>query len=56
MNHTSAERWLRQLLVYRYSVLLNQLKSQYPTMTAEQEYALRSRILSHEWISQAYTK
>ena len=52
--HAGADRWLRQLLLYRYSVLLNQLKAQFP-MTAEQEQALRNRILNHEWIKSAYT-
>jgi hypothetical protein len=55
MPSANAERWLRQLLYYRYSILLAQLKSQFP-LTPEQEEALTKRILSIDWISEAYTK
>jgi hypothetical protein len=48
----NAERWLRQLLFYRYSVLLAQLKSQFP-LTPEQEEVLMRRILSIEWVDGA---
>lgn len=51
-DRNNAQRWLRQLLLYRYSVLLVQLKSQFP-LTPEQEEALKRRILNIEWIDEA---
>lgn len=51
----NAQRLLRQLLLYRYSVLLAQLKSQF-SLTSEQEEALTRKILSIEWIDGATVK
>ena len=48
----NAERWRRQLLIYRYSVLLAQLKSQFQ-LSPEQEEALTRKILSIEWVDGA---
>ena len=48
----NAERWLRQLLFYRYSVLLAQLKSQFP-LTPEQEEALTQKVINIAWIDAA---
>ena len=52
-SHTHAEQWLRQLLLYRYSILLSQLKNAFP-LTEEQESVLRQKVLSIAWIDGAF--
>jgi hypothetical protein len=52
-QNANAQRMMRQLLLYRYSILLTQLKSQFP-LSEEQETALKQRILSMDWIDAAY--
>jgi hypothetical protein len=53
MPSTHAKQWLRQLLRYRYSILLAQLKSQFP-VTETQEELLQQRIFNMEWIDGAF--
>ena len=52
-HRANAQRWARQLLLYRYSVLLAQLKSAFP-VTSEQEEALNRTILNMTWIDSAF--
>jgi len=52
-SNTNAQRWMRQLLLYRYNILLTQLKSQFP-LSEEQEQVLRAKILNMNWIDSAY--
>jgi hypothetical protein len=44
---------MRQLLLYRYSILLEQLKSQF-LLSDTQENQIRAKILSMDWIDAAY--
>jgi hypothetical protein len=52
-NNANAQRWMRQLLLYRYSILLEQLKSQF-LLSDTQENQIRAKILSMDWIDTAY--
>ena len=54
-TNTNAQRWMRQLLLYRYSILLAQLKSQFP-LSETQEQLLRAKILNMNWIDSAYNQ
>jgi hypothetical protein len=53
MNTPAADRFMTQLLLYRYEILLAQLKSSF-TITEDQEEALRRRIINTEWIVSAF--
>jgi hypothetical protein len=53
MQTPNADRFMIQLLLYRYEILLTQLKSSF-TVTEEQEEALRRRIINTEWITSAF--
>ncbi len=51
---TEARRFLRELLMYRYSQLLLAVEKQYPTMSEDQKIKLYKTILNLEWIDQAF--
>ena len=48
-----AERWMRQLLRYRYYLLLERLKTQFPVESTQFE-ALNQKILNNAWIDEAF--
>lgn len=52
MKHPSADRFVYQLLLYRYEILLKQLKAAFP-VSEEQEQALREKILTIAWVQSA---
>lgn len=52
-RNVNARRWMRQLLLYRYSILILQLKSQFQ-LSEEQEHAIRTKILNIDWIDSTY--
>lgn len=54
-QRANALRWRRQLMLYRYSVLVAQLKRAFP-MTEEQQEAIEKRILNIEWIDSAFVQ
>ena len=53
-SNSNAQRYMRQLLLYRYSILLAQLKSQFQ-LSETQEIAIRTKILNMDWIDAAFT-
>jgi hypothetical protein len=53
MKNPSADRFMIQLLLYRYEVLLNQLSAQF-SLSEEQKAMLREKILTVSWVQNAF--
>jgi hypothetical protein len=52
-SYPESRRFLREILMYRYSQLLLKIEKQYP-MTPEQKDRLYKRILNIGWIDSAF--
>ena len=54
-GRTAAKAWLRQLLLIRYNLLLQHLKTHFPVNQQEEE-ALTRAILNIQWLDPALTQ
>jgi hypothetical protein len=51
-THETGERFVRQLLLHRYKMLLDKIGKTYP-LTEQQKHALEEKILNIHWIDTA---
>ena len=54
-QNPQAQRWLRQILLYRYQLLLQKIEKEF-SLTDDQRTTIEKQILNLSWIDRAYEK